>query len=300
MSRSGTGACKPNPRSWSIRYDDMARGASVHRSDADGELVARARAGDADAYEQLIRRHSDGAYRIVWAVLHDPELAEDALQECFVETYASLHRFDGRRAFAPWIKGIAVRCALVASRKQRRADNVPSQPAASVEDPAATVARSDLQMAVREAIMALPKRQRVAAVAACKQPGSALMRTCPRNTACRYPTSLPGYTLPTPGGPNVEGTPLCPVSSCGRTLPAVGPCWHRHCISCRNRLRGCLEFSEGSGLLSHSRFPPEPLEPRGPGGHSASAGAERAEVRTHTGKMAQSVALRTVYIRFTR
>jgi RNA polymerase sigma-70 factor (ECF subfamily) len=162
MSHTDDATRKPNVGLWSIRYDNMARGASLHRSDADGELVARARAGDADAYEQLLRRHSDGAHRVVWAILRNPELAEDALQECFVETYASLHRFDSRRPFGPWIKGIAVRCALAASRKQRRADNMPSQPAVSVEDPAATVARSDLQTAVREAIMALPERQRVA------------------------------------------------------------------------------------------------------------------------------------------
>ncbi len=162
MSHSDDATCKPNVGPWSIRCEDMARGASVHRSDADGELVARARAGDADAYEQLIRRHSDGAYRVVWAVLHNPELAEDALQECFVETYASLHRFDGRRPFGPWMKGIAVRCALVASRKQRRADHASFQPAVSAEDPATAAARNDLQAAVREAIMALPERQRVA------------------------------------------------------------------------------------------------------------------------------------------
>lgn len=162
MSQSDEATCKPNPTFRSIRYDDMARGASAHRSDAEGELVARARAGDADAYEQLLRRHGSGAYRVVWAILHDPELAEDALQECFVEAYGSLHRFDSRRPFGPWMKGIAVRCALVVSRKQRRAEYASFQPPASAEDPATAAARSDLQAAVREAIMALPERQRVA------------------------------------------------------------------------------------------------------------------------------------------
>jgi RNA polymerase sigma-70 factor (ECF subfamily) len=162
MSHSDDATCKPNVGSWSISYGDMARGASVYRSDADGELVARARRGDADAYEQLLRRHSDGAYRVVWAILRDPELAEDALQECFVETYASLDRFDGRRPFGPWIKGIAVRCALVAGRKQRRAECGSFQPPASAEDPATAAARNDLRSAVRDAIMALPERQRVA------------------------------------------------------------------------------------------------------------------------------------------
>jgi RNA polymerase sigma-70 factor (ECF subfamily) len=162
MSNADHAAGKPNPRSWPIGYDNMARGASAHTSHTDGTLVERARAGDAEAYEQLLRRHSDAAYRVVCAVLHDPQQAEDVLQDCFVAAHASLHRFDCRRPFAPWMKGIAARCALAANRSEYRAGNAPALPARGADSPAMAAARNDLQAAVREAVLALPERQQMA------------------------------------------------------------------------------------------------------------------------------------------
>ena len=50
----------------------------------DDQLIARAKAGDHDAYGDLVRRHQQVAFRVALLVCHDAGEAEDAAQEAFV------------------------------------------------------------------------------------------------------------------------------------------------------------------------------------------------------------------------
>jgi RNA polymerase sigma factor (sigma-70 family) len=130
----------------------------------DAELAVLSRAGDVSAYEELARRHYDDVYRMSYALLRDPDQAADATQECFVTAYRGLRRFDGRRPFAPWLRGIAVRCAMSVGRRHRRAAR-PTPPEAPNPDqaaPHAAAATRELQAAVREAVSRLPQKQRMA------------------------------------------------------------------------------------------------------------------------------------------
>jgi RNA polymerase sigma-70 factor (ECF subfamily) len=74
----------------------------------DHELVARARAGDTDAFEQLVRQHTPQLYRMLVRLLSDATAAEDVTQECFVRAWRALPSFRGEAKFSTWLYRIAV------------------------------------------------------------------------------------------------------------------------------------------------------------------------------------------------
>jgi RNA polymerase sigma-70 factor (ECF subfamily) len=86
------------------------------RPPAEAELVARARRGDAAAYQALVAAHQEIAFRTAYLVLGDAAEAEDATQEAFVKAYGALDRFRSGSPFRPWLLRIAVNAA----RNRRR------------------------------------------------------------------------------------------------------------------------------------------------------------------------------------
>jgi len=132
-------------------------------SPTDGELAASAKKGDLVAYERLMRNHWDAAYRVACAILGDPDQAEDAAQDCSVQAYTALSRFDERQEFGPWVGGIAARCALAALRRRRRAERLDQElRPMQDDDPDEALVAHDLQAAVRRAVRQLPEQQRIA------------------------------------------------------------------------------------------------------------------------------------------
>jgi hypothetical protein len=71
--------------------DAMTAGA-----DREADLVARARDGDRDAFEQLVLLHADRLYAVVLRVSGDRDEAEEVVQETFLRAWRSLQRFEGR------------------------------------------------------------------------------------------------------------------------------------------------------------------------------------------------------------
>ena len=93
----------------------------------DRELAARAKRGDRVAYEELAGRHFEALYRLAYAIIGNHGQTEDAVQECFVQAYMALPRFDEGQAFGPWIKGIAANCDRSAVRRQKRIEQLKSR-----------------------------------------------------------------------------------------------------------------------------------------------------------------------------
>ncbi|MFN3337054.1 MAG: RNA polymerase sigma factor, partial [Thermomicrobium sp.] len=71
-------------------------------NDPDATLVAAARAGDHDAFAELVRRYQRLVYAVSYRLLHDHALAEDVTQDTFVRAYFSLDRFRGTN-FRAWV-----------------------------------------------------------------------------------------------------------------------------------------------------------------------------------------------------
>jgi RNA polymerase sigma factor (sigma-70 family) len=69
----------------------------------DTELVRRALAGDAGAYEELVARYQELAYRVAYVLAGDAETARDAAQSAFIKAFYSLNRFRQDAPFRPWL-----------------------------------------------------------------------------------------------------------------------------------------------------------------------------------------------------
>ena len=89
-------------------------------SDDDTETVARARAGDADAFRRLVERHSRDVFRLAYRMTRNEHDAEDVVQEAFLRAYRNLDQFEQRANFGSWIYRIAANCAYDSLRARDR------------------------------------------------------------------------------------------------------------------------------------------------------------------------------------
>ncbi|MGH2557618.1 MAG: RNA polymerase sigma factor [Thermomicrobiales bacterium] len=69
----------------------------------ESELIERAKNGDGDAYEELVRRYQDLAFRTAYLITGSAADAEDAAQEAFVKAYYALGRFRAGAPLRPWL-----------------------------------------------------------------------------------------------------------------------------------------------------------------------------------------------------
>jgi RNA polymerase sigma-70 factor, ECF subfamily len=76
------------------------------------ERVARARAGDSDAFRELVETHRDRAYGLALRILRSPPDAEETAQDAFVRAWRALAGFRGEARFGTWLYRIVARQAL--------------------------------------------------------------------------------------------------------------------------------------------------------------------------------------------
>ena len=88
--------------------------------DDETALVARARAGDEDAFRELVEGHSRDLFRLAYRMTGSRESAEDVVQESFLKAYKAIHRFDLNSRFSTWLYRIAANSATDLLRRQRR------------------------------------------------------------------------------------------------------------------------------------------------------------------------------------
>jgi RNA polymerase sigma-70 factor, ECF subfamily len=88
-------------------------------------LVARAQAGDAQAFTELVNHYERKIYRLAKHITQNDEDAEDVLQETFLKAYEHLDTFQGNSKFYTWIVRIGVNEALMKLRKRKGDRTVP-------------------------------------------------------------------------------------------------------------------------------------------------------------------------------
>jgi RNA polymerase sigma-70 factor, ECF subfamily len=86
----------------------------------DAALLARLRARDERAFEELVRRTSPRLLATLRCMLRSEEDARDALQETFLAAHRALHRFEGQARLSTWLHRIAVNAALMKLRSRKR------------------------------------------------------------------------------------------------------------------------------------------------------------------------------------
>lgn len=86
----------------------------------DETLIARLRAGDASAYEVVLRRYNRRLFRVTRSILRDDDDAQDAMQEAYVRAFTNLGDYRTPGNFGAWLTRIAVNEALMKKRRDKR------------------------------------------------------------------------------------------------------------------------------------------------------------------------------------
>ncbi len=107
----------------------------ITQESSDTELVARAKAGELEAFEALTTRYERKVYSLALRILRQVEDAEDVTQQAFLSAAESLAGFRGESSFSTWLLRIATHAALKVVRKRRGLDTVSLEEATeSMED----------------------------------------------------------------------------------------------------------------------------------------------------------------------
>ena len=85
------------------------------------ELVARAQAGNPEAFRLIFDRHAPAVRRFLGDLFRDGAAADEATQETFVRAHARMRTLSESERIAAWLLGIARRVWLEHLRKARRA-----------------------------------------------------------------------------------------------------------------------------------------------------------------------------------
>lgn len=133
-----------------------------------GQLVARIRAGDVLAFDELMRHTERRVVSIAWRMLGNEDDARDAAQEVFLRVYRSLDRYRPEDPFMAWVYRITVNVCHDVYRKRVRYE----AHHASIDDhepvvtglQESTVLERQKREIVARALAALPEREREAFV----------------------------------------------------------------------------------------------------------------------------------------
>ena len=122
--------------------------------ETDAQLVARCRAGEDDAWRELVDRFSRYVYAIAVQAFRLPEPdAEDVFQEVFARAYANLHKLRDDNAIRPWLAQLTRRLCLDTLRAGARVQPEELPEPGGVDD---TIERLDEALTVHEALATLP------------------------------------------------------------------------------------------------------------------------------------------------
>lgn len=85
-------------------------------------LVEKAKVGDFDAFEQLVKSCERRVWAIAWRMIGDREEAENIVQAAFLKAMEALSSFRGESAFCTWVGRIATNEGLEILRRRRHRD----------------------------------------------------------------------------------------------------------------------------------------------------------------------------------
>ena len=142
---------------------------------SDRELVARAQAGDASAFEGLVRRHEAKVRRLAQYLCHgNAEDGEETSQNALLNAYRHLGGFRGESQFSTWLTRIVINECRMYQRRQRsmprglnldeelgEEGDIPVELVDVSDDPEEQCARQEFQEILRRCLVAMKDLYRV-------------------------------------------------------------------------------------------------------------------------------------------
>lgn len=146
--------CRPAADTGEDTIDDL-------EAKDDHALVREAAQGDDAAFEHLVRRHTDVAWRMARSMLRDDFAAEEVVQDTFLKAYRNLHTFRGDSKVSTWLLSICRRTCIDRARRKRH-------PVVSIDEARLESGRddrTDLKVSIERALDRLPDDEREAFLA---------------------------------------------------------------------------------------------------------------------------------------
>lgn len=133
----------------------------------DGELVSRVRAGDLEAYGDLVERYQSSVFGVCYRLMGERQAAEDMSQEAFLRAYDRLGTFDIDRPFGPWIRQLAANLCLNELKRARLLtvplfEGTDRRSSTDLRGPEQIQLQQEQKQTVREALQELPAQYRAA------------------------------------------------------------------------------------------------------------------------------------------
>jgi RNA polymerase sigma factor (sigma-70 family) len=122
------------------------------RPPQEAELVARAKRGELDAYEEIVRLHQTIAFRTAWVITRSAADAEEAAQDGFVKAHAALGRFREGSPFRPWL------LTIVANEARNRRRSATRREMLALRSPEAVAGGEAVEPSPEAAILASERR----------------------------------------------------------------------------------------------------------------------------------------------
>lgn len=116
------------------------------------ELVARAQAGDTDAFNELVTRYRTRAYAMIYHMVRNEQDAWDLAQDGFVKAWKSIGRFRGQSSFFTWFYRILMNVTIDWTRRRQIEGGTEFDDTHGLRDiapGAVTAPRKELQPAVK-------------------------------------------------------------------------------------------------------------------------------------------------------
>ena len=132
----------------------------------------KAKQGDQDAFEQLVRDNQNKVYSLALRFTGDRETAADLAQEALVRAWQGLGGFQGESSFSTWVHRLTANVCIDYLRKKARREAVETavslddvrggwaEPADWEQDPQLRLERSERGQALARALARLPDWQR--------------------------------------------------------------------------------------------------------------------------------------------
>lgn len=140
-------------------------------SESDLQVLARCKAGQAEAFEILVRRYQNRLFSVAFRLMKDRDLAGELVQESLFKAYRKIASHSGG-SVKSWLTRITVNTCLNEIRKRQRLvfGEQPMESWVAADhrsDPAHKAQAGELRRAVKREVERLtPRRQAVLAMAA--------------------------------------------------------------------------------------------------------------------------------------
>ena len=151
---------------------------------SDEVLCRRVADREPGAFDLLVERYQERAYRIAWSIVRDREDAKDCAQDAFIRLHEAAGTFAGQAKFSTWFYRILVNCCLDSRRRGRgwrrllvwrdaaddeREDDPIERHPAPVEDPGERVDEDRQMSRLWDAVDTLSPRQRAVVLLQCRE-----------------------------------------------------------------------------------------------------------------------------------